>query len=172
VYRAEGDDEWVAIACENDGQFAALCRVIGQPALAGDERFATVTSRLKEQNALDVVISEWTCAQGKEDAATALQAAGVPAMPVLSVPEVFADAHLRARSFFEPVTHDVAGTWEMEAPHWRFSETPAHVRLPAPCFGEHNHYVFRELLGLSAEELSELEATGVTSGKPDWSVHE
>jgi benzylsuccinate CoA-transferase BbsF subunit len=54
----------------------------------------------------------------------------------------------------------------MGAPAWRFDRTPAHVRLPAPCFAEHNDYVFRELLGLSDEEVAGLEREGVTSREP------
>ncbi|HEU4759409.1 MAG TPA: CoA transferase, partial [Dehalococcoidia bacterium] len=98
--------------------------------------------------------------------------AGVPAMPVLSVPEVFADEHLRARGFFEPASHSGAGAWEIEGPHWRLSESPGHVRLPAPAFGEHSDYVFRHLLGLSDEEIAALEAEGVTGRAPNWAVHE
>jgi formyl-CoA transferase len=85
---------------------------------------------------------------------------------------VFEDEHLRARGFFEAVSHAVAGTWEMEAPHWRMSETPAHVRIPPPSFAEHNTWVFRDLLGLSEEEIAALKAEGVTGDVPDWSVHE
>jgi len=48
----------------------------------------------------------------------------------------------------------------------------AHIRLPAPAFGEHNGYVLRELLGLSAEEVAALEAEGVTGSTPNWAVHE
>ena len=52
------------------------------------------------------------------------------------------------------------------------SETPAHVRLPAPAFAEHNDYVFGELLGLSEEEIAQLEAEGVTGRTPNQAVHE
>jgi crotonobetainyl-CoA:carnitine CoA-transferase CaiB-like acyl-CoA transferase len=121
---------------------------------------------------LDGIISAWTRQQDKRSAAAILQAAGVPAAAVQTVPEVFQDEHLRARGFFEPVSHAVAGCWEMEAPHWRMSETPAHIRLPPPSFGEHNHWVFRHLLGLSDEEVEGLRAEGVTGDAPDWSVHQ
>ena len=171
-YPCLGDDQWLTIACETDPQFAALCAVMGRPELAADPRFADVVSRYRNQDALDEAIGVWTRGQTKEEAAEALQAAGVPAAPVLSVPEVFADPHLRARSFYETVAHSVAGTWEIEGPHWRMSESPAHIRLPAPAFGEHNDYVFRELLGLLDEEIAGLEAAGVTGRIPDWSVHE
>jgi crotonobetainyl-CoA:carnitine CoA-transferase CaiB-like acyl-CoA transferase len=164
-------DQWVTIACEDDAQFAALCGTMGQPELAGDRRFADVVSRYRNQDALDGLVSDWTRGRTKEEVAEALQAAGVPASPVLSVPEVFADPHLRSRGFYEGVSHSAAGVWEVEGPHWRLSESPGHIRLPAPAFGEHNSYVLGELLGLSAEEMAALEREGVTATTPDWSVH-
>jgi crotonobetainyl-CoA:carnitine CoA-transferase CaiB-like acyl-CoA transferase len=171
-YPCAGNDQWVAIACEDDAQFAALCGAMGQPELATDERFADVVSRYQNQDTLDGLISDWARGRTKEEATKVLQAVGVPASPVLSVPEVFADPHLRARGFYESVSHSVAGVWEVEGPHWRLSESPGHVRLPAPAFGEHNSYVLGELLGLSAEEMAALEREGVTGSTPDWSVHE
>ncbi len=171
-YPCAGDDCWLTIACETDAQFTALCAAIGQQDLGRDGRFADVVSRHRNQSVLDEIIAAWTRTISPQEAADALQAAGIPAHPVLRIPEVFADEHLRARDFFEEISHPVAGTWEIEAPHWRMSETPAHVRLPPPCFAEHNHYVFRGLLGLSADEYVALEAEGVTGSTPNWSVHE
>jgi len=167
-----GDDEWITIACENDTQFGALCSVLGQPDLARDPRFADVVSRYCNQEEFDETISAWTKEQTKEAAAKSLQSAGVPAMPVLSVPEVFADQHLRDRGFFESVSHPIAGVWEVEGPHWRMSETLAHIRLPAPTFAEHNRYVFGELLGLSDDEIAQLDADGITGSAPNQTVHD
>ncbi len=171
-YPCAGDDQWLTVACENDGQFAALCSVIGRQELASDDRFADVASRFRHQDGLDDEITRWTRERHKETAAEALQSAGVPASPVLSVPEVFADEHLRASGFYETVSHSAAGEWEVEGPHWRMSESPGHIRLPAPAFGEHNRYVLGELLGLSDEDIAALEREGVTGATPNWSVHE
>jgi len=171
-YPCAGEDQWLTIACEDDGQFASLCGVIGRPELASDGRFADIVRRYRNQAALDEVIRGWTRTQEKAAAAGALQAAGVPASPVLSVPEVFADEQLRARGFFELVAHAVAGVWEMEGTPWRMSETPGHVRVPPPCFAEHNAWVFREVLGLSDAEVEALYAEGVTGDVPNWAVHE
>jgi crotonobetainyl-CoA:carnitine CoA-transferase CaiB-like acyl-CoA transferase len=68
---------------------------------------------------------------------------------------------LRERRLFEPVSHPDGQIEEMAGLTWRFSETPAHVRLPAPRPGEHNRYVFGDLLGLSSQEMAELEREGV-----------
>jgi crotonobetainyl-CoA:carnitine CoA-transferase CaiB-like acyl-CoA transferase len=171
-YPSAGDGQWITIACEDDAQFGALCVAIASPELAGDERFGDVVSRYWNQDALDQIIGKWTSARAKEEAAEILQSAAVPAIPVLSVPEVFEDQHLRAREFFEPVSHAIAGAWDVDGVHWRMSESPAHVRLPAPAFGEHNAYVFGELLSLSHGEIAELEAEGVTGTTPNRAVHE
>jgi crotonobetainyl-CoA:carnitine CoA-transferase CaiB-like acyl-CoA transferase len=170
-YPCAGDDQWLTIACETDAQFANLCETIGCGELADDKRFADVVSRWRNQDGLDEIISEWTREHDKNSAAKRLQEAGVAAAPILSVPDILDDPHLRARNFFEAVSHVVAGEWEVESPHWRMSETPAHIRMPPPSFGEHNDYVFRTLLKLSDDEIRDLEAEGVSANLPDWTVH-
>jgi crotonobetainyl-CoA:carnitine CoA-transferase CaiB-like acyl-CoA transferase len=60
----------------------------------------------------------------------------------------------------------------MEAPPWKLSRTPGHIRMPAPGFGQHNSYVLRELLKLPEERIAELYAAGVTADVPDESLHQ
>jgi crotonobetainyl-CoA:carnitine CoA-transferase CaiB-like acyl-CoA transferase len=166
TYRCAGEDSWVAIAVGTDAEFASLCGVIGRPELAQDDRFADVISRHRNQDELDAIVSQWTATLSHRDAAAQLQAAGVSAMPVLTIPELVVDAHLHERGFWEEQTHREAGTWTMDGPAWRFDLTPAHIRLPAPCFAEHNDYVLRDLLGLSADEIDALEREGVCAREP------
>ncbi len=80
---------------------------------------------------------------------------GVESAVLPSAEDLPAAATLRERGFFEPVSGR-SGVDEMPALPSRFSLTPCHVRLPAPEPGEHNRYVFEELLGLSKEEIAEL----------------
>jgi crotonobetainyl-CoA:carnitine CoA-transferase CaiB-like acyl-CoA transferase len=76
-------------------------------------------------------------------------------------PPLSPDPHSQERRLFEPVSHPDGQIEEMARLPWRFSETPAHVRLPAPRPGEHNRYVFGDLLGLSSPEMADLERDGV-----------
>jgi crotonobetainyl-CoA:carnitine CoA-transferase CaiB-like acyl-CoA transferase len=161
----------VTIAVEDDGQFAALCRIMGRPELAADPRFADVVSRYRNQETLDGIVAEWTRRLTPQAVTEALQAAGVAAAPVLGIPALFDDPHLRARGFWETVSHPDAGTWDLDGVPWRLSRSPAHIRLPAPRFAEHNDYVLRGLLGLSEEEIRELAAAGVIGDTPNPSVH-
>jgi crotonobetainyl-CoA:carnitine CoA-transferase CaiB-like acyl-CoA transferase len=83
-----------------------------------------------------------------------LQQYGVAAGPVLSAADAYADAHLQARGFFETVTHPDAGTHVYPGILWRMSHTPAGIRRPPCCLGEHNTYVYGDVLGYSAAEIS------------------
>ncbi|MCE2487792.1 MAG: CoA transferase [Desulfurellaceae bacterium] len=90
-----------------------------------------------------------------------LQAAGVPAMPVLSSADVLNDPHMQARDYFQRTTRAEIGP-HAHGLHWaHFSETPLSLRRPAPLLGEHNTFVLKELLGLSDAQLSDLERAKV-----------
>lgn len=165
-------EPWVTIACETDAQFAALCAAIGRPDLAQDPHFANEQERHSHQDELDGLIEAWTASRDKWEVFEQLTAAGVPCGPVLSAPEVFRDPHLRARGFFERVTHADAGTWDMEGPLYRLSGSPAHIRINAPRFGEHNYYVLAHLLGMHEGELPVLEREGTVGARPNMAVHQ
>jgi len=171
VYECSTPDEWVAISVGRDDEFAALSDVIGQPALVRDDRFADVVSRRRNQDALDDIISAWTKTRSQHEAARELQRRDVSAAPVLRIQSLLTDEHLRARGFWEEVTHADAGTWEMEGPVWRMSGADAHVRMPPPMFGEHNTWVFGDLLGMSNAEIAALEAEGITASTPNLELH-
>jgi crotonobetainyl-CoA:carnitine CoA-transferase CaiB-like acyl-CoA transferase len=164
-------DAWVAVSVGSDAEFAALASAIGRPELARDPSFADVVSRRRNNDKLDEFIGAWTSQRTQRAAAHALQAAGVPAAPVLRIPDLMADEHLRARGFWETVSHPAAGTWDMEGVTWRMSRTPGHVRVPPPMYGEHNDWVLRDLLGLDDAAIAALEAEGVVSREPDVRVH-
>ena len=160
-YPCAGDDQWVTIAVGHDEQFAALCRTMGRPELVTEPRFADVVSRYRNQDELDGIVGECTRLLTPQAVTEALQAAGVAAAPVLGVPALFDDPHLRARGFWESVSHPDAGTWDVDGVPWHLSRSPAYIRLPAPRFAEHNDYVLRGLLGLSEGEVRELGGVGM-----------
>lgn len=171
VYPCIEEDEWVEVSVGSDEEFVALSRVLGQPQLPRDPRFADVVSRRHNHDAFDELVGEWTRTKTQDDAAATLQAAGVSAAPVLKIQRLMQDSHLRARGFWETTAHPVAGEWDMEGPVWRMSRTPGHVRFPAPMYGQHTEWVLRELLGLSADAVSALDLEGVTSREPRAGVH-
>jgi benzylsuccinate CoA-transferase BbsF subunit len=103
------DQEWVALSCWSDADFAALARAIGNETLAADARFAGAAARRANIEALEEVISAWSAQRSAEAAAVALQAAGVAAYPVVTMAGLYADPQLRARRQFRVRRHAEMG---------------------------------------------------------------
>jgi crotonobetainyl-CoA:carnitine CoA-transferase CaiB-like acyl-CoA transferase len=151
------DDRWIAISCETDEQWAALVLEMGSPAWAQDPKFATNEGRYQHHKELDSHISAWTAGIDDYDLMARLQLAGVSATPVLEASRMFDDPQLLARDFFREQTQLAAGgPFKYVGPMWKFSETPIEFYQPPIMFGEHNDYVYREVLGLSDEEIESL----------------
>jgi crotonobetainyl-CoA:carnitine CoA-transferase CaiB-like acyl-CoA transferase len=166
VYPCLGDDSWIAISVTTDQQFQALCEAIGHSSLVEDSRFSTMSSRLQNQDELDLIIAEWTHQQDQQEAMRKFQSRGVPAGAVLTNQQLLEDPHFEARGFFEEATHPDTGTHRYIGMPWKLSDTPVHIRLPAPGLGEHNDRVLGEILGLTSDELRSLEERDVIGNVP------
>ena len=171
VFPCAGEDAWVAIAVEDDAQFAALCGVIGRPELATDPRFATQQARHANQDALSDPIAAWTRGHTHYDAQAVLQAAGVPAGAVLHSGELLRDPHVLARHGFEYVEVPNAGPAPYPRVAFTLSGTPVPIVKAAPGFAEDNDAIFGDLLGMNAAEIAAMEAAGTTSRLPTGQAH-
>jgi crotonobetainyl-CoA:carnitine CoA-transferase CaiB-like acyl-CoA transferase len=160
VYRCKGDDRWVAITIATDEQWRGFLRAAGDMPELRDARFATVPERLRNQDALDPLIEKFTSKYDHREVAELLQRHGVPAGPVLDDADAYGDPQLRERGFFIPITHADAGQHLYPGMPWKMSRTPLQVRTPPVRLGEHNEYIYRELLGYSQEEYRQLETEG------------
>ena len=165
-YQCKGEDNWVTIAVSSDEQWKTLCELIGRPGLAKDSRFSDVLSRHNHQEELNRLIEEWTRTRDHYDIQSKLQKAGIAAGAVLNTEELFSDPHLKEREFFDLVEHPEAGAHYYLGRPFKLSKTPGRTRKPAPCLGEHNAYIYGEVLGLSPEKIAELEKEGVIGTTP------
>lgn len=168
-YRCTGKDRWITLAVSRDAEWRQLCQVMGQPALANDERFATAVERWHHQDELDKIIEAWTSQQEHRELMHRLQQAGVAAGAVYDIAEVYADPQLQARGFFETLDYPEAG----RQPHFtaclRLSKTPGRIRTPAPTLGQHNEPVLRELVGLTPQEIAHLQELKIIGTEPvEW----
>jgi benzylsuccinate CoA-transferase BbsF subunit len=159
-YPCRGSDRWVVIAIATDAEWQRFCQATGNPSWAQEERFADVAGRYRHQEALDACLTAWTRQHHAWEITERLQQAGIAAGPVMREPDLFTDPHLRARGFFQVVTHAEAGTHVYPGLMWNMSKTPAGIRRPAVRLGEHNDYVYRELLQLSDDEIEALRREG------------
>jgi benzylsuccinate CoA-transferase BbsF subunit len=157
VFPCAGEDRWIAIACTSDAAFAALLGRLDAAKWAEDERFATTIARLRNRTAVNDLIAERTRHYAAPELARALQAAGVPAAALAHQQEMLTDEHLTAREFFTSITHPAAGTHLYPGPAGRLRDTAGGPPFrPAPTLGQHNEYVYKEIIGLSDQEYRKL----------------
>ena len=153
-------DGQIALAVGNDGQFAKLCEVLGQPALARDERFAKNASRVRNLAVLHPLIARLLKEQDRGHWVAALDAAGVPAGPINAIPEVFEDRQVKHRQMLVEVPHPLSGTVPQVASPMRFTAAPlVHDRAP-PLLGEHSVEILRDI-GIGDAEIDQLRKSGV-----------
>ncbi|MBI4216895.1 MAG: CoA transferase [Chloroflexi bacterium] len=156
VYRCQGEDKWVAIAVSDDQEWQAFCRATGHSEWASDPRFADAYSRWHHQEELDVLVTQWTKKHIPQEVTEVLQRAGVAAAPSANIVDFLADPQLRARNFFMEVEQPPIGKGTAAVVPWKLGPKPDGVRKAGPNMGEHNHYVFHDILGLSEEEIEKL----------------
>ena len=155
-YRCKGDDKWVSIAIQSEEEWRKFCKTIGNPPWTKREEFADGYRRLANQEELDRLISEWAITKTPHEVITALQNAGVAATPCEDTEDRFFDPHFQERQILVEVEHPATGLDWVPRPVCKLSKTPGAIRRPAPLLGEHNHYVLKELLGLSEDTIATL----------------
>jgi crotonobetainyl-CoA:carnitine CoA-transferase CaiB-like acyl-CoA transferase len=166
TYRCKGYDRWIAITCETEAQWRALKEVMGHPAWAEDPAYATAEGRFAAQDTLDPQIEAWTRTQERYELMAQLQEAGVPAGVCQDTRDRYErDPQLRERGFYAEVDHSEVGRHEVEGVPAQWSRTQPHPEGPhlrgAPCYGEDNRRIFRDLLGLSDREVDKLAAENI-----------
>ena len=153
-------DTWVNITISNDAEWEGFRSVLGYPEWANDPKFSDHLSRLRNHDELDGHITAWTREHNAYEVMHLLQREGIAAGPVLDEKDACEDPHVKDRGFLEKLTHADAGTHLYPGLAFKMSEMPNNLRLPPVRLGEHNEYVYKELLGFSDEEYAELEKEG------------
>ena len=158
---SQDEAEWVAIAVSTRQEWEALCNLMDNPAWTRLDEFDDELNRWKNQTELDRRLAEWTRQFGAYELADRLQKAGIAACASLSTKQLTHDPQMAARQFFLEVEHAVLGKVLLSGLPFRFSDSPRGNYTVAPLLGEHNQYVFGQLLGLSTEEINRLTAENV-----------
>jgi crotonobetainyl-CoA:carnitine CoA-transferase CaiB-like acyl-CoA transferase len=160
TYRCR-DGRYVVIGGNGDSIFRRLMYAIGRPDLAEDPRLAHNDGRVAHEAEIDGAIEAWTREHTLEEVVEALDRAEVPCGPIYSIADLVRDPHFRARGVFEEVELAPGDTVKIPAVVPFLSETPGRTRWVGPPLGAHNEEVYRGLLGLSSEELTQLREQGI-----------
>ena len=155
------DERWIAIACTNDKIFARLAEAMGEPKLADPDAWGRLANRERDRAKVDAYVGEWTSKYDRAELLGNCEKAQVPCGPVYSIDEIFEDPQYAARGNILKMKDARVG--ELAIPNLvpRLSDTPGEVKWLGPSLGAHNTEVYKDLLGMSAEEMKQLEANGV-----------
>ncbi len=159
IYPTE-DDDYVLIAGNADTVFTRLAKAVGHPEWAEEDRYATHHARGENMAELDEKISTWTRERSVEEVLEAMAEAGVPSGKVFTAKDMVEDEHYAARENVVTVEDPEIGAFPMQNVVPRLSDTPGEVRWTGPTLGQHNEEIYGEVLGLDAEELTELQERG------------
>ncbi len=154
-------DGFIRIIALTPRQWDALMRVLDNPDVLQTEEWRSFMYRIGNADDLYALMLEFTTKYTMRELFEAGRREGVPIAPILSIADFYNSPQTKAREYFVEVDHPVAGKADYPGPPYKWTETPATVRRPAPCLGEHNEEVYCQELGLSTDDLASLTGGGI-----------
>jgi crotonobetainyl-CoA:carnitine CoA-transferase CaiB-like acyl-CoA transferase len=151
------------IAVGNDKQFVALCKVLGRPELAQDERFTTTPQRVANKEVLLPIVAGILKQHPIAHWMPLLREAVVPSAPIYGFDQVFDDPQIRHRQLVKTISHPLSGTLDVVGNPLNFSDTPLQYGTPPPLLGQHTSEILRDVLGLDDAEIDRLAREKVTA---------
>jgi crotonobetainyl-CoA:carnitine CoA-transferase CaiB-like acyl-CoA transferase len=152
-------DAWITVGAGNDGLFEKLCAALGAPELATHPHFRTNADRLAHRAALEATLGRRFAAFTAGEVLARLAAAGVPAGPVRTVPEVLELEQVRAREMVVDLPHPAIPGFRTTGVPVKLSATPGRPRSAPPLLGQDTDAVLGEV-GYDEAAIARLRAGG------------
>ncbi len=153
-------DGWITILVNGNPLFKRIAKMMGEEAWLTDPRFATDEARGDNGEMLSARCAKWCEARTVAEALAQLEAAKVPAGPILSPQQLLDDPHVKAANYFAEITYPgLTGKARIPATPITLSETPGTVRHAPPELGQHTDEILTAL-GLTKAEIADLKMSG------------
>ena len=156
-------DGYIAVATTGGvrDQWPLFCVTIGRLDIIDDERFQDGWLRTQNYEALEPILTEAMKAKTTQEWFEELEQVGIPCGPVNTIDKVAIDPQVLAREMIVGVHHPKAGNFKVTNTPIKLSRTPSKLERASPDLGEHTKELLRELLGITAQDLLNLENCGV-----------
>jgi crotonobetainyl-CoA:carnitine CoA-transferase CaiB-like acyl-CoA transferase len=160
LYKTKGG-RWIGLSGSAQAIAENVFKAIGRPELITDPRFCDNPSRVKNVEELDAIIGEWIGNHTLDEVMKTFLDAQAVVGPVYEMDQIFEDPHFKARETFVEVEDADFGPIKLPNNFAKFSRTPGSIRFTGGAKGEANEKIYRELLGLSNQEMERLKEEGI-----------
>ena len=155
------EERWCVIAVFTEDEWQGFCQALGHPQWTREEKFSTLSKRKENEDELDKELEKWTRQRTPEEVMHLLQKNGVAAGVIQNTEDLMEkDPHMKERKFYQVREHPEMGTVTYDGQPFKLSETPGEIER-SPLMGEHNEYVYGEILGMSEEEINQYTVDGI-----------
>jgi crotonobetainyl-CoA:carnitine CoA-transferase CaiB-like acyl-CoA transferase len=154
------EGSWVAVSATGHNPPRRIMELVGHPEYADEPWFDSARGRAEHADLLDAAIAPWISARSRAEVLARCEAIGAAAAPVYDASDLAQDPQINYRSVVSTPDPDF-GTLKMQNVLARLSETPGSVRWTGPRLGEHNSEIFQGWLGMSPNEVAELNTAGI-----------
>jgi len=155
-------DGYFVIAAGNDNLFRNLCNTLEVPDLADDPRFLSNRLRTENIDQLNLILDPLFPAKTVQEWLAIIDGNGIPCAPINDIEHVLCDKQVLSRNMIVEVEDELAGPVKIAGNPIKMTNVPeSSTRGKVPGIGEHNQLIYGGMLGISAEDLKELEAQGV-----------
>ena len=155
-------DGWIVLGVASDNIWQRLCKALGKPELANDDRFNTNEKRVKNHEEIKKIVEEWTSKRTTKEVLEILTRYEVPCGPIYTMKEVCSDPHIAgARKMVVEINQPGVGNMKIVGSSIKMKPATCEVRGPAPLLGQHTREVLKSWLGLSDNEIDKLFAEKV-----------
>lgn len=159
----ETKDGYIVIAMVGGArnQWPLFCAIIGKLDLMDDERYQTGASRTEHYDELAPILNEVLKTKTTDEWIRELSEVGIPCGPINNIAEVVADPQVEHRNMIIDVPHPKLGKVKMINTPVKLSRTPGYVDGPAPELGQNTREILIDLLGLTDDDINELNESGI-----------
>lgn len=157
----ETSDGHLILAVGNDGQFARFCRIADLPEIAADARFHANAGRVAHREVLIPILGAALMRHTTAEWLAMLDVAGIPAGPINTIAQAFAEPQALARGLALALPHPLGGIAPGVRSPLCLSDSPLGEPQAPPILGQHTDVILETVLGLPAEERAQLRSAGV-----------
>ena len=157
-----GADDYVFIYCQpvRSHMWDALLLLLRREDLIDHPDWSNPVWRGENKQTVDKMVSDWTMQHHKHEVMRILGGGGIPCGAVLNAEDIHSDPHLLERGMITTMDHPERGKFKMPGFPVQLGDSPVDME-PAPLLGQHNAEVYKELLGLTEDDLAQLEQEAV-----------